>query len=158
MANLLAEMVLAGRHERREVGREPAQRLDGAAFRRRQPRETELAGLLFGRRHVERRIERSEEQGIAVAAGRDLGAEAEGEDHVVVRHVVERVARVEAGGFVEEPEGGGFDCGRSGVGRRGASCNAEENKEGGDKGRSLGVGAPAFWPACRTEPRSGGDR
>ena len=131
VADLLAQVVLAGGHERREVGREPAQRLDCATFGRRQARHPELDRLLFGRWHLERRVERGEQQGVAVAAGSDLGAEAEGEHHVVVGHVVEGVARVETGGFVEEPEGGGR-CGvvavrgDSGVG---ASGQADEDED-----------------------------
>ena len=80
-----------------------AQGFDGAALGRRQLGHPELAGLLFGRGHVEGRVEGGEEEGVAVPAWGDLGAEAEGQDHVVVGHVVEGVAGVEAGGLVEEP-------------------------------------------------------
>ena len=131
VADLLAEVVLAGGHEGRVVGGEPAQGFDGAAFGRRQAGETELAGLLFGRGHVEGRVERGEEEGVAVPAWGDLGAEAEGQDHVVVGHVVEGVAWVEAGGLVEEPEGGGLGGGGC-VGGWGWGAGGEGGEEGGD--------------------------
>ena len=152
MADLLAEVVLAGGHERRVVGGEPAQGLDGSAFGRGQARHPELAGLLFGRGHVERRVEGGEEEGVAVVAGDDLGAEAEGEDHVVVGHVVEGVARVEAGWFVEEPEGGGLDGGGGGVGGGGGwGAGGEE----GEDARGGGEKKPALRAGCGPEgPRT----